>query len=862
MPLGKADYGDFSGSDPLLMALRQALDYWAPGEAPADPRGARVSEIGRTPQPVKQLPPVQIDLAALMGEPQAPQQDPLAMGQPQPAPPPGWGMETGRGELLEPGGAPPEPGMPIPERGARPGLPERNPAFHTTAELLFDSPELQTPGDATTQDVTPRLEAPTVPQFMGSEAAFLESLGPTDRAKMDKELLNARQFTPEQAAANRANLGQEALSILPLIGNTMSAEMAFSEGDKALSALGEGDYKDAGIAALLATLGGFGAVTGMPTGKLAGSVAREGRNTLGVFAGPTSKTADLKALERAREMEKSGADRTQVWNETGWFRGPERKWRYEIPDNEAALKPEVATALKRRSKSPAYEGPLEGAFDHPQLFEAYPGLAGGPEGYQLKRAGIFSSDDAGRYYSNRDRIETSAPNRHEARDTGLHEIQHALQKRENFARGGSLQGTAEGQDLLQLEASRRFLQALDNPRNKGRNEADLYRESIAEARRKLEDDFYVRNAGEVEARNVELRADMTPAERRATPPWMTQEVPDEGQIVTGMGAHRPEMEPAFVPVAPDDPMQETAKLLYANAPRSYGARTSRDALNANVHKATGTFFGPEGALLREVGGGQVANRSFAAGDVAPLKDVLEYPALYRSMPNIGETPVKFTTDRLPSTGGPIARTTDEGFEITAGMKNKYRRRQLEKLTQYQIGKEGGLSGSFRDSLDSKISDMEDAISQARLAMTVGALSPETGRAYIKSLEDELGLVNTAFALARTKPEQIPALKAKGFTSHKGVYPAPSDVRSAMKEDLHRRGAGNAVSRAAQARLNNGAEGYPLKPGNMPLWQGAESALDVMPSMSDMVVLPQKNMDVLELAAMLENWKRYGPGAGR
>jgi len=41
-----------------------------------------------------------------------------------------------------------------------------------------------------------------------------------------------------------------------------------------------------------------------------------------------------------------------------------------------------------------------------------------------------------------------------------------------------------------------------------------------------------RLAGDVEARNVVRRMDMTPAERRDTPPWETEDVPRDQQIVS------------------------------------------------------------------------------------------------------------------------------------------------------------------------------------------------------------------------------------------------------------------------------------------------------------------------------------------
>jgi hypothetical protein len=48
---------------------------------------------------------------------------------------------------------------------------------------------------------------------------------------------------------------------------------------------------------------------------------------------------------------------------------------------------------------------------------------------------------------------------------------------------------------------------------------------------------YRRLAGETEARNVQTRRDFTPEERRARPPWTTQDVPDEQQIVRYGSGH-------------------------------------------------------------------------------------------------------------------------------------------------------------------------------------------------------------------------------------------------------------------------------------------------------------------------------------
>jgi hypothetical protein len=49
-----------------------------------------------------------------------------------------------------------------------------------------------------------------------------------------------------------------------------------------------------------------------------------------------------------------------------------------------------------------------------------------------------------------------------------------------------------------------------------------------------EQGLYKRLAGEVEARNVQSRMDMDAATRRATPPWSTEDVPRDQQIVRGL----------------------------------------------------------------------------------------------------------------------------------------------------------------------------------------------------------------------------------------------------------------------------------------------------------------------------------------
>lgn len=51
------------------------------------------------------------------------------------------------------------------------------------------------------------------------------------------------------------------------------------------------------------------------------------------FAGRNANRADREALARAEEMERAGEDAEQIRQETGWFRGADGLWRFEIDDS-------------------------------------------------------------------------------------------------------------------------------------------------------------------------------------------------------------------------------------------------------------------------------------------------------------------------------------------------------------------------------------------------------------------------------------------------------------------------------------------------------------------------------------------------
>lgn len=145
-------------------------------------------------------------------------------------------------------------------------------------------------------------------------------------------------------------------------------------------------------------------------------------NTLNQMAGENAKTAALDKLEQAKAM---AGDKTpeDIYKATGWFKGQDGKWRFEIPDNLEAISLDKLLNDKRAKLGEIY--------DNPQLFEAYPDLKDVPVRIEEIEKGFN-----GFAYADAITISASLKNDNEAKSILVHEIQHLIQKREGFARGG------------------------------------------------------------------------------------------------------------------------------------------------------------------------------------------------------------------------------------------------------------------------------------------------------------------------------------------------------------------------------------------------------------------------------------------
>ena len=268
-------------------------------------------------------------------------------------------------------------------------------------------------------------------------------------------------------------------------------------------------------------------------------------------------TIRMDNLAVARSMDRAGQDAKTIKAATGWERGADGKWRYEVGD--VILSDEW---LNRKLKvddsgTGAFSGTMADVVPA-DLLTAYPALKDVPVTIRVSpssgRAGAYSSDG----------IEISAPSSRDVNSLLNHEIQHAIQEQEGFARGGSpeemrdmaiaqvqerLAGLERGDDirmLMEMEdgtffdevpADLRpiFQEKLEELRQTiTPEEVAQYRELAAgmdyESISEAAFDLYRQLMGEVEARNVQTRMGMTMEERLSSLASETEDVAREDQI--------------------------------------------------------------------------------------------------------------------------------------------------------------------------------------------------------------------------------------------------------------------------------------------------------------------------------------------
>lgn len=294
-----------------------------------------------------------------------------------------------------------------------------------------------------------------------------------------------------------------------------------------------------------------------------------------IFAGPLAKTAKLDQKTLAEGMEKAGRSRDDIWKETGWFKGPEGKWKFEIDDSGAKFGTVPTWGVL------ADKPKVGDVFNHAGLYSAYPNTKNftlSPVGATDRVSGRFLGDGielngtpSRAQSSSKKQFDTGLADK---TSTTLHELQHGVQQSEGFARGGNPETMAlewgmakdkmnfdttvaalvreaeastngyvdEAAKLLNevgIEVSRAHI---DRAMSIGTKQALKAAEESTNALKKYGDlgirgsgdpgnKLYHRLAGEAEARAVQSRMNMNQQQRQATPPWQSYDVPWEQLII-------------------------------------------------------------------------------------------------------------------------------------------------------------------------------------------------------------------------------------------------------------------------------------------------------------------------------------------
>jgi hypothetical protein len=289
----------------------------------------------------------------------------------------------------------------------------------------------------------------------------------------------------------------------------------------------------------------------------------------------------------AKRLTSEGENPQKIRIETGWEQGKDKKWRYEIPDgkfknfdiNDLKIEKDIEDDAEIRVSI------LGDVFDSPDLYAAYPELKGIRVMFKKLPENV-----AGSYNPYTNAITVSIDDyldpaqKEESELTMIHELQHAIQSKEYFERGGTEEIAQSFFDNLisnlkydvdrKKEIYERAKAIFPNDKKKQQASRDLFKYALekytlleqlgnrkeTKANKKILAEWakiakeqgiklppkvksrlritpadsynlYRRLAGEVEARNVEFRRSLTPDERRNTLLSETEEIDRADQLM-------------------------------------------------------------------------------------------------------------------------------------------------------------------------------------------------------------------------------------------------------------------------------------------------------------------------------------------
>ena len=166
------------------------------------------------------------------------------------------------------------------------------------------------------------------------------------------------------------------------------------------------------------------------------------------FAGEKSATAPLDTLAKAKEMD-GNASADEIWNETGWIKGKDGKWRYEIPDKLDKIDLDEITEDLRDGYNTSLQ--LRSIYDNTTLYSAYPRLQYVYVSTYKAIAGEGGYTNGADIYLSREMLLDNNVSDNKKKATLIHEIQHLIQREEEFAAGGTpveARGAAKAQGVF------------------------------------------------------------------------------------------------------------------------------------------------------------------------------------------------------------------------------------------------------------------------------------------------------------------------------------------------------------------------------------------------------------------------------
>lgn len=183
-------------------------------------------------------------------------------------------------------------------------------------------------------------------------------------AALEEELERAKA---EDAAAKEKVINQAKADISGTLGGMFTGNKIY---DALAKAVGEEDYNWRGASELLNEHGIKGiAYEGMKDGRCFVVFDDKSIDIIERYnqaAGERAVTANMEKLMEAKEMLAKDADMETIYKKTGWHRGADGKWRFEIPDN----LDDINLAELRDNE----ETTLGKIYDNTALYQAYPWL--------------------------------------------------------------------------------------------------------------------------------------------------------------------------------------------------------------------------------------------------------------------------------------------------------------------------------------------------------------------------------------------------------------------------------------------------------------------------------------------------------